>query len=102
MTSLTLDQLGCVPNSSRNFPTEHPPISLAVTSAQMDEDEHSSEDEDELFAELEKDDFHFGGLRERRLEALKAEMDKAKTLRESDHGKLTEISNEKEVIQTSA
>jgi hypothetical protein len=59
-------------------------------------------DDDELFEDLEKDDYDMGGIREQRLEALKAQMTKVKDMRESDHGRLTEIMNEKEVIQTSA
>jgi len=55
-----------------------------------------------LFDELEKDDFLLAGAREDKLEALKAEMVKAKNMLESDHGKLTEITDEKEVIRTSA
>lgn len=58
--------------------------------------------DDEILAELEKDDFDIGGLREKRLEALKAEMSKAKDMRESEHGRYTEITDEKQVVQTSA
>lgn len=61
-----------------------------------------SDDDDALLEELEKDDFDIGGFREQRLEALKAEMAKATNMRESDHGRLTEIVDEKEVIRTSA
>ena len=104
----------------RTFLSARPPIDLTVASASLqarldfhedisvsrsgrkDEDDDLSDDGDEIFAELEKDDFDSGRLRERRLEALKTEMDKARAFRESDHGKLTEISNEKEVVQESA
>jgi len=41
-------------------------------------------------------------MREEKLEALKAEMTKAKNMREADHGKLTEITDEKQVIKASA
>lgn len=62
----------------------------------------SDADDDELLEELEKDEFDIAGFREQRLEALKAEMAKAQNMRESDHGRLTEIIDEKEVIRTSA
>ncbi|KAF8339024.1 thioredoxin-like protein, partial [Cantharellus anzutake] len=71
-----------------------------IPKANQTKDEITSDDEDELFAELERDDY--GALREKRLDALKAEIDRAKILRESDHGKLTEITDEKEVVQVSA
>ena len=72
-------------------------------SGQGDQDDKLSDDDDEaLFDELEKDDLDLANLREERLEALKAEMAKAKNMRESDHGRLTEITDEKQVIKTSA
>lgn len=66
------------------------------------DDDGALSDDDALFAELEKDDFDIGGYRERRIEALKAQMTKVKDMRETDHGRLTEIFDEKEVIRTSA
>ena len=66
------------------------------------DDEEALSDDDALFAELERDDFDMGGMREKRLEALKAQMTKVKDLRETDHGRLTEVMDEKEVIRTSA
>ena len=62
----------------------------------------SDADNDALFEELEKDDYDLGGIRERRLEALKTQLAKVKDMRETDHGRLTEIMDEKHVIQTSA
>jgi hypothetical protein len=69
-----------------------------------DDPSEELEDDNALFEELENDDddLDIGGLREKRLEMLKAELDKAKNMRESDHGRLTEITDEKEVIRTSA
>jgi len=61
-----------------------------------------SDGDDELFDELEKEFDDMAGLRERRLEELKAEMTKVKDMRENEHGRLTEIVDEKEVIKTSA
>jgi len=67
-----------------------------------DRDDRLSDDDDALFDELEKDDLDLAGMREEKLEALKAEMTKAKNMREADHGRLTEITDEKQVIKTSA
>ncbi|KAI5125011.1 hypothetical protein M0805_007435 [Coniferiporia weirii] len=61
--------------------------------------------DDEIFAELEKDldnDFDLGALREQRMEELKREMNQVKDLRRQDHGRLTEVKDEKEVIRISA
>ncbi|KAG8901389.1 hypothetical protein FRC01_009860 [Tulasnella sp. 417] len=59
--------------------------------------------DDELFAELEKeDDLELANLREKRMEALKAELSKVRDLREQEHGRYTELTDEKEVIKTSA
>ncbi|KAG8969403.1 hypothetical protein FRC03_003094 [Tulasnella sp. 419] len=71
------------------------------------DDEAKGEDGDlsdsELFAELEREsDLELAGLREKRIEELRAEMTKAKDMRERDHGRYTEIMDEKEVIKTSA
>ncbi|KAF8314756.1 thioredoxin-like protein [Clavulina sp. PMI_390] len=72
-------------------------------SSQKDSEDHISDDDDDaLLEELEKDDFDISGFREQRLEALKAEIAKTQNMRESDHGRLSEISDEKEVIRTSA
>ena len=63
------------------------------------------DDEDALFEQLEReeeDNEILGAFREQRLEALKAELTRTKDMRESDHGRLTEIMDEKEVIRTSA
>lgn len=85
---------------------------------------HSDADasDDEVFAELEReieDDFEIGALRERRIEELRKEwvqtslnegvsahrlwrMKEIRSMRDQNHGLLTEITDEKEVIQTSA
>ncbi|QRV72640.1 queuine tRNA-ribosyltransferase-like protein [Ceratobasidium sp. AG-Ba] len=60
------------------------------------------DDEDKLFEELEKDEFDMSGLREKRMEELKAQIAKVRDMRENEHGRLTEITDEKEVIKTSA
>lgn len=75
---------------------------LHVAQSSGQHDHLSDADDDELLEELEKDEFDIAGFREQRLEALKAEMAKAQNMRESDHGRLTEITDEKEVIRTSA
>ena len=78
------------------------------------------EDDDKLFEELEKDEFDMSGLREKRLEELKAQcvlfhlglpvnpnnielrIAQVRDMRENEHGRVTEITDEKEVVKTSA
>jgi hypothetical protein len=57
---------------------------------------------DDLDEAAEKDDFDWKGLRERRLEALKAEVKRNEASKDDRHGRLTEVTNEKELISTSA
>lgn len=58
-----------------------------------------SDDEDALIAELEEDDDGaFSALREKRLEQLHAEMSRAKTLKETQHGSYMEIKDEKQLM----
>ncbi|KDQ20748.1 hypothetical protein BOTBODRAFT_169470 [Botryobasidium botryosum FD-172 SS1] len=71
------------------------------TSKNQDDDDKSDISDSELFDELENDDA-LRGLRERRMEELKNEMAKVRDMRESEHGRYTEITDEKQVIQTSA
>ncbi|KAI9512214.1 thioredoxin-like protein [Russula earlei] len=60
-------------------------------------------DEDELFAELEAEiENDDGPLREQGLKELQREMTRLKQMREDMHGKYTELTDEKEVIRTSA
>lgn len=61
------------------------------------------EDEDELFAELEAEiENEDGTSREQGLKELQREMERMKQMREEMHGKYTELTDEKEVIRTSA
>ncbi|KAN0131441.1 Thioredoxin-like fold [Lactarius tabidus] len=61
------------------------------------------EDEDELFAELEAEiENDDGPSREQGLKELQREMERMKQMREEMHGKYTEVTDEKEVIRTSA
>ncbi|KAG8744089.1 hypothetical protein FRC12_014876 [Ceratobasidium sp. 428] len=62
----------------------------------------SDDDDDKLFEELEKDEFDMSGLREKRLEELKAQIAQVRDMRENEHGRLAEITDEKDVIKTSA
>ncbi|KZW04073.1 thioredoxin-like protein [Exidia glandulosa HHB12029] len=68
--------------------------------------EHMDEDDDDaLFERLEKeldDDFERSGIRERMMDDMKRQMERVRDMRESNHGRYTEIFDEKEVIQTSA
>ena len=59
-----------------------------------------SDDEDALIAELEEDDddHAFSALREKRLEQLHSEMNRAKVLKETQHGTYMEIKDEKELM----
>lgn len=59
-----------------------------------------SDDEDALIAELEddEDDHALSVLREQRLEQLHAEMNRAKVLKETQHGTYQEIKDEKELM----
>lgn len=57
---------------------------------------HDSDDEDALIAELEdEEDTTFSALREKRLEQLHSEVTRAKLMRETQHGTYTEILDEK-------
>jgi thiol-disulfide isomerase/thioredoxin len=59
-----------------------------------------SDDEDALIAELEDEDENgaFSALREKRLGQLHAEMSRAKTLKETQHGTYMEIKDEKQLM----
>ncbi|KAF8591411.1 thioredoxin-like protein, partial [Ramaria rubella] len=68
-------------------------------------EEHSDLEDADLFEELEReleDEFNLGKLREKRMEELQREMGKMRDMREHDHGKYSEISDEKEVVRVSA
>lgn len=57
---------------------------------------HDSDDEDALIAELEdEEDTAFSALREKRLEQLHSEVTRAKLMRETSHGTYSEILDEK-------
>ncbi|KAH7343505.1 thioredoxin-like protein [Rhizoctonia solani] len=71
-------------------------------SKDIDDRLSDDDDEDKLFEELEKDEFDMSGLREKRMEELKAQIAQVRDMRENEHGRLTEITDEKEVIKTSA
>ncbi|KAG8889781.1 hypothetical protein FRB98_002703 [Tulasnella sp. 332] len=69
-----------------------------------DDEQDSNMSDSELFAELEKDDeddLMLANLREQRMEALKSELARTRDLREQEHGRYTEIMDEKEVLKTS-
>ncbi|KAH8118311.1 thioredoxin-like protein [Phellopilus nigrolimitatus] len=68
-------------------------------------EDDSDASDDELFAQLEKeldDELDLGALREQRLEELQREMNQVKDMREQDHGRLAEITDEKEAIRITA
>ncbi|KAF9909024.1 hypothetical protein EC991_009207 [Linnemannia zychae] len=55
-------------------------------------------DDDELFEELENDDYHMASFREQRIEELKEEVAKRKMMVESEAGIYKDITDEKEVM----
>lgn len=57
---------------------------------------------DDLDEAAEKDDFDWKGLRERRLEALRAEVKRNEESKDARLGRYSEVTNEKELISTSA
>ncbi|KAI9448171.1 thioredoxin-like protein [Lactarius indigo] len=74
--------------------------SSSASSSRLDQD---ASDEDELFAELEAEiENDDGPLREQGLKELQREMERMKQMREEMHGKYSELTDEKEVIRTSA
>ncbi|TDL29484.1 thioredoxin-like protein [Rickenella mellea] len=76
-----------------------------TASASITSDPHESTSDDDEFSKLENEmdnDFDLGALREKRMEELKREMARAKDLQKQDHGRVSEMTNEKEVIHMSA
>jgi thiol-disulfide isomerase/thioredoxin len=67
-------------------------------------DQDDEEDEEALFAELEAEieNDSSAAMREQGLSVLRQEMDRVKDMQANEHGRYTEIMNEKEVIRTSA
>jgi hypothetical protein len=57
---------------------------------------------DDLDEAAENDNFDWKGMRERRLEALKQEVKRNEENKDHRHGRLSEVTNEKELIGTSA
>ncbi|KAH9966085.1 thioredoxin-like protein, partial [Russula dissimulans] len=65
--------------------------------------DRDASEEDELFAELEAElENDDGALREQGLKELQREMERLKQMREDMHGKYTELTDEKEIIRTTA
>ncbi|KAG0228445.1 hypothetical protein BGW41_003423 [Actinomortierella wolfii] len=77
--------------------------SLDKTQAPKDEtidDDHTKElDDDELFEELENDDFGMASLREQRMEELKEEIERRKMMVENEHGQYKDMTVEKELME---
>ncbi|KAL8281495.1 hypothetical protein RQP46_006179 [Phenoliferia psychrophenolica] len=75
------------------------PLSLAQQSAEVDQDP------DALIEELEADlddEFDLGGFRERRMEEMRAQVEKAQKMKQSNYGRYTEMKVEKDVIDATA
>ncbi|KAG0326936.1 hypothetical protein BGZ99_008700 [Dissophora globulifera] len=63
-----------------------------------DVDQSGDKEDDELFEELENDDYGMASFREQRLEELKEEVEKRKLMVENEHGSYKNITDEKEVM----
>jgi hypothetical protein len=71
-----------------------PKVASVIDRATRDDDS----DEDALIAALEEDDDELDAFRERRLQQLHAEFDKARRLKANEHGTYTEIKSEKALM----
>ncbi|KAG0285638.1 hypothetical protein BGZ96_010136 [Linnemannia gamsii] len=63
-----------------------------------DSGDEADRDDDELFEELENDDYHMASFREQRIEELKEEVAKRKIMMASESGVYKDITDEKEVM----
>lgn len=61
-------------------------------------DESHSDDENDLFDELEKDDSALDAFREKRVQQLHEELSRAKYMRSQDYGKYLEVTDEKQLM----
>ncbi|KAF9165593.1 hypothetical protein DFQ26_009725 [Actinomortierella ambigua] len=66
----------------------------------IDNDHAKELDDDELFEELENDDFGLASLREQRMEELKEEIERRTMMVENDHDQYKEVTVEKELMET--
>ncbi|KAM0755595.1 thioredoxin-like protein [Meredithblackwellia eburnea MCA 4105] len=92
-----------VHNKPYDDASDAPPPSQPTTGATDEQTQDS--DEDDLLEELERDlddQFDLGGFRERRMEEMRAQMEKAKAMKVSNYGKYTEMKIEKDVIESTA
>ncbi|KAF9358693.1 hypothetical protein BGX26_001129 [Mortierella sp. AD094] len=64
----------------------------------QEEGDEKELDDDELFEELENDDYGMSSFREQRIEELKEEVEKRRLMVEFDHGSYKDVANEKEVM----
>ncbi|KAK0530841.1 hypothetical protein OC834_003159 [Tilletia horrida] len=82
------------------------PLSRDNDDGEGGEGEDDEDDDDALFEQLDKElesgsgAFDLAGFRERRMEQLKKDLATMKEMRETNHGKYTEFSDEKELLQT--
>ncbi|CCM03146.1 uncharacterized protein FIBRA_05268 [Fibroporia radiculosa] len=76
----------------------------ASSSQHVDDGDHSDLDDEALFAQLEEEIENDSNveLREQGIQRLKREMERLQDLKSSGHGQYNEITDEKEVIRTSA
>ncbi|KAG0072290.1 hypothetical protein BGZ89_007175 [Linnemannia elongata] len=89
------------PNANTNTSSTYIKSSRYVDDDTIDKDDDGDEadlDDDELFEELENDDYHMASFREQRIEELKEEVAKRKMMMESESGLYKDITDEKEVM----
>ncbi|KAG0331913.1 hypothetical protein BG000_010495 [Podila horticola] len=93
------------PSASSAFtpPTTAPEVnSRLVVDDTIDRQDGAENDEDldddELFEELENDDYGMSSFREQRIEELKEEVAKRKLMMENEHGIYKDVTDEKEVM----
>ncbi|KAJ7590995.1 thioredoxin-like protein [Mycena floridula] len=78
--------------------------SLAARIVEPNKPEYEDDDDEALFAELEAEieDDSNAAMREHGLEIFRQEMEKLKAMKENEHGRYTEVTDEKEVVKITA
>ncbi|KAJ3045581.1 hypothetical protein HDV00_009238 [Rhizophlyctis rosea] len=86
--------------ADRNHLEDEAPSSKGSASRRNDYDDDDDDDDDAIFAELEKDDDDLlSDLRERRIEEIRTQIQKAKEEATLFHGTYDTLRNEKDVLQ---
>ncbi|KAK4055243.1 hypothetical protein OIV83_000524 [Microbotryomycetes sp. JL201] len=93
-----------IASTSRTTVTSRPPLE-ARRSASASDNDSDSDDDDALLEQLEAEidsDFDLGGLRERRMDELRLQIEHAQQMRDSHYGRYTEYRSEKDLIALTA